>query len=774
MMVKVQVWAHRAVRGWDGDYSDPVDEHPQIELSEALRATYTSDAHFVPYVVAEAGETGEVLEAAPRVNKRALSVVEEDGGCLRFGCIVLDVDAPKAVRGDGDDAVEAWYLSQIAALDEAKGLHVDKATFYRTRGGFRLVWPLEHPIGPAEYEQLGVAWRQRVRTSTGGAVDPDELKDWTRCYRLPYVVRDGERQTHELYESSSGPLAAAVVAHALSEANGKRTESERKANGSGSKLDGLGAAKKRRQPGDMIPQGSRNQALASIAGSLRASGLSENEVEAALTVANEERCDPPLEESEIATIARSISRYPAPPVVKVVGEPRTTREGEEWDLDLGSENEVADVVLGMFERHRVGAESLIGDQGLLWEYGPEAGIWSELPEGYLLDELQRLDGASYGKRAKLRVSRALSRNVYQLCQLKRHKVGFFEKAPAGIAFRNGVVLIDDGEAVLVPHSPEHRLTHTLPFDWDPGSRAPIFEAVLDRCFDGCDDAGERADLILEFAGASLLGVATRYQRALLLIGEGANGKSTILDVVSALFPDRSRACIPPQMMGDDYHRAELAGVLLNVVTEVPESDVVHAESFRAFVDGSEMTARRIREAPFRFRPRAGHLMAANNYPGATDHSHAYWRRWIAVHFPNIIPESEQEEGLAWRIIREELPGVAVMVIEAAAALLGRGPKGRYTMPSSSVAALKEWRLESDKVASYVEERLMQSDEHLIAGSALYSDFVAWCKRNGYKPMGNNSLAKRLKRLNFEKGKGRDRYSWWAEFKKRPTTKLRIV
>jgi hypothetical protein len=66
---------------------------------------------------------------------------------------------------------------------------------------------------------------------------------------------------------------------------------------------------------DVAPliEGTRNSGLASLAGRLRRSGLSQPELEAALLEANRLRCRPPLPEKEVLAIARSIGRYPPGP-----------------------------------------------------------------------------------------------------------------------------------------------------------------------------------------------------------------------------------------------------------------------------------------------------------------------------------------------------------------------------------------------------------------------------------------------------------------------------
>jgi Primase C terminal 1 (PriCT-1) len=60
----------------------------------------------------------------------------------------------------------------------------------------------------------------------------------------------------------------------------------------------------------LILWGERNKTLASLAGSMRQRGMSNQAIEAALLIENQTRCDPPLAPREVADIARSISRYP--------------------------------------------------------------------------------------------------------------------------------------------------------------------------------------------------------------------------------------------------------------------------------------------------------------------------------------------------------------------------------------------------------------------------------------------------------------------------------
>jgi len=57
------------------------------------------------------------------------------------------------------------------------------------------------------------------------------------------------------------------------------------------------------------PRGERNSKLTSLAGSMRRPGASQQAIEAALLEENQRRCDPPLPETEVRRIAKSIASY---------------------------------------------------------------------------------------------------------------------------------------------------------------------------------------------------------------------------------------------------------------------------------------------------------------------------------------------------------------------------------------------------------------------------------------------------------------------------------
>jgi len=69
---------------------------------------------------------------------------------------------------------------------------------------------------------------------------------------------------------------------------------------------------------EVIPQGTRDRTLTSLAGSMRRVGMTEPEIYAGLRQINQDRCQPPLPQESLQRISRSISQYPpAPETVEI-------------------------------------------------------------------------------------------------------------------------------------------------------------------------------------------------------------------------------------------------------------------------------------------------------------------------------------------------------------------------------------------------------------------------------------------------------------------------
>jgi putative DNA primase/helicase len=96
---------------------------------------------------------------------------------------------------------------------------------------------------------------------------------------------------------------------------------------------------------------------------------------------------------------------------------------------------------------------------------------------------------------------------------------------------NGTLEITPDGPKLREHRREDFLTHQLPFAYDPNADAPIFRRYLDRVLPD----PERQRVVAEFLGYVFIKPSyLKLEKALILYGSGANGKSVLFEVVEAL------------------------------------------------------------------------------------------------------------------------------------------------------------------------------------------------------------------------------------------------
>jgi P4 family phage/plasmid primase-like protien len=455
-------------------------------------------------------------------------------------------------------------------------------------------------------------------------------------------------------------------------------------------------------------------------------------------------------DSEHAPFGDGMLEESVGPAVEVESSPKRVRVEVPWGR--GDHVEIALHTLAELEGE---GAPVIFDYGSMHRFDEALGLWSPLDEATVSRVIQSFAGvAIQGEKKPLRIRAG---DVSGATRLAAHRVarpGFFAEAPRGLAFANGFVSVSaEGIGELRPHSPDNRARLGYAFAYERGPAPMRWLQFLDGVFRDDADKQEKILLVQEFFGASLVGIAPTFQRCFVALGDGENAKSKLGDIILAAMPAGSTCAIPPQAFEQEYRRAMLAGKRLNFVSELPEAEIIASESFKAIIDGSTITGRAIREAPFDFRPVAGHYYAANKLPGTNDQTHAFWRRFIVVTFNRCFEGDPARDPLvAEKIIAAELPAIVVWLLDGAARMLRQG---EYTIPASHHEAIAKWRRGADQVALFLDERTTGSNEprpslegpnDWTAASILYDEFVRWADRNRHRPMASNKFGTRMSDL----------------------------
>ncbi len=470
-----------------------------------------------------------------------------------------------------------------------------------------------------------------------------------------------------------------------------------------------------------------------------------------------------IESAERSARAERVDRPGQPdrpaPAVDVAA---TVRARGQVSFDRGDSVELAHAILEELRSAApsAGDDAVIYDRSTFWQYDPARGIYVERDASEMLRRVTRYAGAPCGPKGKpLSLSDAAVKGAVKAASWLCARPGYLSDAPRGIVFADRFVCARDGEVVTESHSHTHRAIHALPIAYEMDAPRHRWTAMLREVFrrlreDGTldeDDTEACIEMLQEWVGSTLMGEATARAVGLVLVGSGNDGKSSVLNVIRALFPPSAVSSIAPQDWARSFLLAGLAGRRLNCVSELPERDIVDAPRFKAVLSGDPLTAERKNQDPFDLICEAGHLFACNALPPTRDQSEGFWRRFAVLACNRRFGAEEVVRDLWKTIVAEELDGIAAWAIEGAA----RAQRLKsFTAPASSTQAKLEWQHDSDAVRQFVEESCEvfppgtpSSEETGIAD--LYKAFRSWCSDTGHTLMARDRLAARLKGLGYE-------------------------
>jgi putative DNA primase/helicase len=276
------------------------------------------------------------------------------------------------------------------------------------------------------------------------------------------------------------------------------------------------------------------------------------------------------------------------------------------------------------------------------------------------------------------------------------------------------------------------------------------EATYDEWADYVDEWTEegRADALQEYVGYCLHTGAMPIHRALLLVGSGANGKSTFLDVVRALLGSENTTSIGLQTLANEQDAvADFYGSIANVDDDLSSRKLGSGLGmFKKLTSGAEVRGRNLYESGFKFEATGKHLYAANQVPqvDVDDEDEAFWRRWLLVEFPNYYPPNERDSGLADRLTTaESLSGVLNWAIDGWARLV---EQGHFTNEETLAHEKRtRWQAWGESVNTFISECVENDPEaDRLTTTEAWDRYKAWCVANGYDSVGQRKFTNTLK------------------------------
>lgn len=312
-----------------------------------------------------------------------------------------------------------------------------------------------------------------------------------------------------------------------------------------------------------------------------------------------------------------------------------------------------------------------------------------------------------------------------------------------INLKNGCYDVETSE--FVDHSPEMLSTVQTPIMFSPSARCDGIGKFLHEVVSPVD-----IPVLLQFAGNCLV-PDNSHQKAVMVEGDGANGKSVFLELLARFVGKENKAAESLQKLNEDkYSVANLYGKSVNIFPDLASAAIYDDMTFKMLTGGDDLRGEKKFKDSFYFENTAKLIFSANKIPPIANDNYAFFRRWIIVSFPNKFEESEAKLKLVDELSTdEELSGFLNVCLSALHWLRGTG-KYAYDRTVEEVTNL--YILKSNHVKAFVDEMVSFVEEGICYKDKMYGGYKSWCEDNNIKELGFNQFSKQIKKLGFSTGR----------------------
>lgn len=321
-----------------------------------------------------------------------------------------------------------------------------------------------------------------------------------------------------------------------------------------------------------------------------------------------------------------------------------------------------------------------------------------------------------------------------------------KKETVMINLQNGTFEVkNNGKTHLRPFDQEDFITYQLPFKYDPEAKAPLFTKFLNRVLPDPDSQ----KVLAEYLGNIFIkhGSKTlKEEKALILYGSGANGKSVFFDVVTAMFGSENVSNYSLQSLTEEkgFYRARIANKLVNYASEI--STKLEASLFKQMVTGEPVEACLKYGQPFTMTDYAKFIFNCNELPKDVEHTNAYFRRFLIIPFEVTIPSNEQDKRLSYKIIENELSGVFNWVLDGLHRLL---KQSHFTECEAVQRAVEQYKIESNSVQMFLNDAgYSKSTTETKLIKDVFQDYKNYCFEDGMPFFKKLNFIKQLRSLGY--------------------------
>lgn len=322
-----------------------------------------------------------------------------------------------------------------------------------------------------------------------------------------------------------------------------------------------------------------------------------------------------------------------------------------------------------------------------------------------------------------------------------------------INVENGIVNLETGE--LLQHDPKYKMKQMANVRYNPEAKSELWINFLDAVTKGDKSLQE---YLQRCFGYALTG-STKEQVFHIFKGDGANGKTTILNIFKVILGDYAKVTPTKTLLatgnkGINADEARLAGSRYVIATEVNMNQVFDEAKIKALTGGDTITARHLRKDFFEYKPKFALFMGVNYLPRVSGDD-AIFRRIRVTPFNAKFEGENLNCDIEEELLKEqEREAIFAWAVEGAVKWSQEG-LGQCDAVDKATSAYRD---ESNIIDEFFDAKIVKKDGQNIPKGELYDQYKVWADENLDFTISKKAFGSLMKKLGIEDCKvGSTRY-----------------
>ena len=295
---------------------------------------------------------------------------------------------------------------------------------------------------------------------------------------------------------------------------------------------------------------------------------------------------------------------------------------------------------------------------------------------------------------------------------------------------------------FMPHTPDYYSLNQKTFPYNPEARPKLFIKFLRQVL-YLEDIRTAVEIIAySFIRKNI------FEHYFVLIGNGANGKSVFIGILSNLQGLKNVSNVSlHSLVHNRFALADLENKDINVDTELSSTSINDTSILKKLTGIQPLRIEQKGKPAYDAIIYAKLFFNANQLPTTSDNSDAHYRREIILQFPRQFEGENEDPNLLNKIIakEEEISGIFNLVVNSMRTIVNRN---KIHVNASTISQRRaKAKLTQNPVKAFLEDALAKEPEKddYETSDDMYYAFYRFCQHHQLYVLGSDAFSETLRK-----------------------------